>query len=56
MKAVAHSGTALLPAPPRSFSRLWPAMERQTRFTPGIQVKILLETGGEEGVLLRWSE
>jgi len=56
MKAVAYSGTVMLPPPPRSFSRDDAAIERRSRFTPGIQVKILLETGDEEGVLLRWAE
>lgn len=56
MKALAYSGTALVPAPMRAVSRHRGAIEHKSRFTPGLQVKVLLESGGEQGALLRWSE
>ena len=56
MKAVAFSGVALLPAPLRPLPRHGAEIEHTRRFTPGLLVKVLLESGGEEGALLRWAE
>lgn len=55
MKAVAYSGAEMLPAPMRRFPPQGRAIEHKSCFTPGLQIKVLLETGGEEGALLRWS-
>jgi hypothetical protein len=56
MKAVACSEASMLPVPVRSFRDPGKAIEQTIRFTPGILVKVLLESGDEEGALLRWSE
>ena len=54
MKAVAYSDARTLPAPLREREDDGVAIEHDGRFTPGLRVKILLETGDERGVLLRW--
>jgi hypothetical protein len=55
MKALAYSGTALIPALMHAVSRHRGTIEHKSRFTPGLHVKVLLESGVEEGALLRWS-
>ena len=56
MNLVACSEVAPLPVPMRSFSPSSAQIEQKSRFTPGIPVKVLLESGGEHEALLRWSE
>ena len=56
MKVVAYNEARTVPATMRERSHDDMAIEHDGRFTPGIRVKVLLDSGAERGALLRWPQ